>query len=171
VISARPAHPALVSEADFIAAQGISAARGPAPSAAPAAPCRRIYLLAGLLACGVCGRRMESAWSNGKPAYRCRHGHTSAASPDSSRPKNAYIREVRVPPQLPALYLLLTGAPEVTRARRRTRCGADVRSAASPCAVIGYLRVHHIVLTWDPAAGAVQARATGTAKAVTVEAS
>jgi site-specific DNA recombinase len=27
-----------------------------------------------LLACGVCGRRLESAWSNGKPAYRCRHG-------------------------------------------------------------------------------------------------
>ncbi|MGA2830671.1 MAG: recombinase family protein [Streptosporangiaceae bacterium] len=31
VISRKPAHPALVSEADFIAAQGISAARGPAP--------------------------------------------------------------------------------------------------------------------------------------------
>jgi hypothetical protein len=24
--------------------------------------------LAGLLACGTCGRRLESAWSNGKPA-------------------------------------------------------------------------------------------------------
>ena len=31
VISRKPAHPALVSEADFIAAQDISAARGPAP--------------------------------------------------------------------------------------------------------------------------------------------
>lgn len=31
VISDRPAHPALVSEADLIAAQNISAARGPAP--------------------------------------------------------------------------------------------------------------------------------------------
>jgi Recombinase zinc beta ribbon domain len=31
-------------------------------------------LLAGLLECGRCGRRLESAWSNGKPAYRCRHG-------------------------------------------------------------------------------------------------
>jgi site-specific DNA recombinase len=36
---------------------------------------------------------MESAWSNGKPAYRCRHGHTSAAPPDPARPKNAQIRE------------------------------------------------------------------------------
>ena len=38
VISDRPAHPALVSEADFIAAQDVSAARGPAPGAAPAVP-------------------------------------------------------------------------------------------------------------------------------------
>jgi hypothetical protein len=75
VISSRPAHPALVSEDDFIAAQDISAARGPVPQDNPVL---RRYLLAGLLACGLCGRRMESAWSNGKPAYRCRHGRTSA---------------------------------------------------------------------------------------------
>jgi site-specific DNA recombinase len=56
-------------------------------------PEQRRYLLAGLLACGGCGRRMESAWSNGKPAYRCRHGHTSAAPPDPVRPKNGYLRD------------------------------------------------------------------------------
>ena len=65
VISDRPAHPALVSEADFIAAQDVNAARGPVPQDAPVL---RRYLLAGLLACGVCGRRMESAWSNGRAA-------------------------------------------------------------------------------------------------------
>jgi hypothetical protein len=110
VISARPAHPALVSEAGFIAAQDINAARGPAPTVGPAAPGNRRYLLAGLLACGICGRRMESAWSNGKAAYRCRHGHTTAAMPDPGRPKNAYVREDRILPQLPAVYLLLTPA-------------------------------------------------------------
>ena len=89
VISNRPAHPALVSEAGFIAAQDISAARGPAPKAGPAVPHQRRYLLAGLLACGICGRRMESAWSNGKAAYLCRHGHTSAAPPGPGRPGNA----------------------------------------------------------------------------------
>jgi hypothetical protein len=31
VISSKPAHPALVSEADFIVAQDIHAARGPSP--------------------------------------------------------------------------------------------------------------------------------------------
>ena len=88
VISTRPAHPGLVSEADFIAAQAVSAARGSVPPNEPGAPeGRRRYLLAGLLTCGTCGRRMESAWSHGRPAYRCRHGRTtaSAARPGTAR--------------------------------------------------------------------------------------
>ena len=51
---------------------------------------------------------MESAWSNGKPAYRCRHGHTTASKPGPDRVKNAYIREDRILPHLPALHLQLT---------------------------------------------------------------
>ena len=164
VISNRPAHPALVSEADFIAAQDINAARGPAPQGEPVL---RRYLLAGILACGVCGRRMESAWSNGKAAYRCRHGRTSAMTLDPAGPKNTYVREDTLLPHLPALHLLLT-TPAV-RARRRTRAGTDVRPAVSPEQVIGYLREHEITVTWDPAATAVQARATETAKTATVK--
>ena len=128
----------------------------------------RRYLLAGLLACGLCGRRMESARSNGKPAYRCRHGRTSALAPDPARPGNTYIREDKLLPHLPALHLLLT-SPAV-RARRRTRAGADVRSTVSPGEVIRYLREHEITLTLNPAATALQARATQTAKTVTVTA-
>jgi site-specific DNA recombinase len=160
VISARPAHPALVSEADFIAAQGISATRGPDPHGDPAAPHNRRYLLAGLLTCGVCGRRMEPAWSNGKPAYRCRHGHTSAIPPDPGRPKNAYVREDRILPRLPAVYLLLTGTEPATARRRRTRRGMDARGQASAAVVIAYLREHRITLTWDQAAGTLQPSAT-----------
>jgi len=167
VISHRPAHPALVSEDAFVAAQGINAAR--CPRTPQDELVMRRYLLAGLLACGLCGRRMESAWSNGKAAYRCRHGGTSATAPDPSRPKNAYVREDKLLAQLPALHLLLTSP--ATRARRRTRAGADVRSTASPGEVIGYLREHEITLTWNPGAAALQARATQTAKTVTVKAS
>jgi site-specific DNA recombinase len=163
IISNRPAHPALVSEDDFIAAQDVNATRGRAPHGEPVV---RRYLLAGLLSCGVCGRRMESAWSNGKPAYRCRHGHTSAMAPDPARPKNTYIREDKLLPHLPALHLLLT-TPAV-RARRRTRAGADIRATASPGEVIGYIREHEIALTWDPAAASLQARGTQTAKTVTI---
>ena len=138
----RPAHPALVSERNFVAAQDVNAARGPVPQDEPVL---RRYLLAGLLACGVCGRRMESAWTNGKPAYDPRHGRTSVMAPDPARAKNAYVREDKLLPHLPALHLLLTGP--ATRARRRTRAGADVRSTVSPGEVIGYLREHEITLT------------------------
>ncbi len=92
VISARLAHPAIVSEADYIAAQDASASRG------LAGPATRRYLLAGLLRCGRCGRRLESAWSNGKPAYRCRQGHTGATRPDPGQPKNHSI--LRAPARL-----------------------------------------------------------------------
>jgi hypothetical protein len=169
VISNRPAHPALVSEAGFIAAQDISAARGPAPRAVLAAPDQRRYLLAGLLACGTCGRRMESAWSNGKAAYRCRHGHTSAAPPDPGRPKNAYISEDRILPHLRALHLLLTGTQPARR--RRTRRGADTRPQAGAEDVIGYLRDRGITLTYDPAAGTLQAGTGEAAKTVIRKAS
>ena len=67
VISNRPAHPALVSEADFVAAQDISAARGPVPHDEPVL---RRYLLAGLLACGLCG----GGWNQPGPTARPRTG-------------------------------------------------------------------------------------------------
>jgi site-specific DNA recombinase len=169
VISARPAHPALVSEAGFIAAQDIQAARGPASRTALAAPPQRRYLLAGLLACGTCGRRMESAWSNGKAAYRCRHGHTSATPPDTDRPKKAYIREDRVLAHLPALHLLLTAGQHAAR-RRRTRRGIGVRSQLSYDEIADYLREHQTTLTWDQASGTLSA-GTKTVKIFTAKAS
>lgn len=47
VISTAPAHPALVSEPDFVAVQSLRAAREGVPG--------RVHLLAGLLRCGLCG--------------------------------------------------------------------------------------------------------------------
>jgi len=175
VISRRPAHPALVSEADFIAAQDVSARRGPAPCGEPGTPGKRRYLLAVLLVCGACGRRMESAWSNGRAAYRCRHGRTTASAPAPDRAPNAYVREDRVLGWLPALHLLLTGTPAPAARRRRTRRGIDVPPVADPEAAISYLRENEIPLTWDHAAASRQAgRQAGTgatAKTITGKAS
>jgi hypothetical protein len=132
------------------------------------APERRAYLLAGLLRCGACGRRMESAWSNGRPAYRCPHGYTSASAPDPGRPKNAFIREDRVLPHLPALHLLLSGADDRDgRRRRRTRRGAGARYHASPEDVIAALRRNDVTLTFDAAAGALLAEGTAAIQIVT----
>jgi site-specific DNA recombinase len=91
----------------------VSAPRG------PAGPAARRYLLAGLICCGTCGRRLESSWSNGRPAYRCRHGYASATQPGAARLKNVYVREDQIMPHLAALAILLTGHehPKTSRAR------------------------------------------------------
>jgi site-specific DNA recombinase len=139
VISRHPAHAALVSEADFIAAQDAAAPRG------PAGPAARRYLLAGLLACGLCGRRLESAWSHGRPAYRCRHGYSSAAVPDPVRPKSTYLREDQVLPHLAALAILRAGSGIPDRARQ-----ASITAPAQIADLIDQLRADEVFLTYDP---------------------
>ena len=139
VISRHSAHPALVSEADFIAAQDIGAPRG------PAGPAVRRYLLAGLLACGRCGRRLESAWSNGKPAYRCRHGHASATRPEPGRPKNTYVREDQILPHLAAAAIVLA-----TGGQPGGNGTVQVTAPADTADLIGWLRASGAVLTYDP---------------------
>ena len=140
VISRHPAHAALVSEADFIAAQDTGTPRG------PAGPAARRYLLAGLLACGRCGRTLESAWSNGRPAYRCRHGHTSATGP--GRAKNTYVREDQILPHLAAIAILLRGSGQPP-----SRSGQNVAQVSSPAQaaeLIDSLRTAGVILTYDP---------------------
>jgi site-specific DNA recombinase len=159
VISHRPAHPALVSEADFIAAQDASAPRG------PAGPAARRYLLAGLLVCGVCGRRLESAWSNGKPAYRCRHGCTSATSPSPSRPKNLYIREDTILPRLAALAILHAGGASPPANSQPSR--AAITPPAQAADLIDHLRATGVSLIYDPASHVLR---TGTNDAIPVSA-
>jgi site-specific DNA recombinase len=147
IISARPAHTPLVSEQDFVAAQGIHAHRDSATAA------DHRYQLAGLLRCGTCGRRLESCWANSRPAYRCRHGHTSATPRDPNRPKNLYVREDRLLPRLPALYNALVSAePTAVRRRRRTRGGIDVEPPGSETDMISSFRSWDITLTCDPVA-------------------
>ncbi len=142
VISKHPAHAALVSEADFIAAQDTAAPRG------PAGPAVRRYLLAGMLACGRCGRRLESAWSNSKPAYRCRHGHTSATRPEPGRPPNTYVREDQIMPHLAAIAILLA-VPAGTPARGN-RGLTQLTGPDGTAALIDQLRAGGVLLTYDP---------------------
>ncbi len=142
VISKHPAHAALVREADFIAAQDIAIPRG------PARPAVRRYLLAGLLACGQCGRRLESAWSNGKPANRCRHGHASATGPAACRAKNTYVREDQILPHLAAVAILLRGPTQAPGGTSRSI--AQVTGPVQAADLIDNLRTAGVILTYDP---------------------
>jgi hypothetical protein len=76
--------------------------------------------------------------------------------------KNAYIREDRVLPHLPALHQLLAGPQPSQLRRRRTRHGMDVTAPAAGD-VIAYLRQHEITLTYHPAAATLQASTCETA--------
>jgi Recombinase zinc beta ribbon domain len=87
----------------------------------PAGPAARRYLLAGLLRCGICGRRLESSWSNGRPAYQCRHGCTSATRPDPQRAKNLYVREDQILPHPAALAILLAGQKDAQGHQHQAR--------------------------------------------------
>jgi site-specific DNA recombinase len=137
-------HPGLVSEEDFIAVQGLRAQRVAGMAE------RRRYLLAGLLRCGICGRRMESCWAANRPAYRCRHGYSSAVTPNPARPKNAYVREDHILPHLPALHARLTATAPLANQRRRTPRGDEIARPVSAENVTGYLRAREITLSYDP---------------------
>jgi site-specific DNA recombinase len=139
VISTRPAHAALASEGDYVAAQRITVPRG------PAGPAARRYLLAGLLRCGTCGRRMESTWSNGRPAYRCRHGNSSATQPHTDRPKNVFLREDHVLPHLAAMAILLAARPADGNPG-----AAGLTTPVQAADLIDQMRASGLTLTYDP---------------------
>jgi site-specific DNA recombinase len=116
--------------------------------------------LAGLLACGRCWRRLESAWSNGKPAYRCRHGYPSAASPDPGRPKNTYVREDQILPHLAAVAILLASNHQIGGGR-----AAQITNPVEAAVLIDRLRGSGRTLTYDPATRTLR---TGDSIAITV---
>lgn len=149
VISRKPVHPALVSEADFIAVQDISAA-----AHAPVSPSRTADLRWLRAADGIGVVQRQARLPVPPRPY-----HRQQARPGPAHER--LLREDRILPHLSALHLLLT-EPAGGQRRRRTRRGADVRHQPSPEDVTGYLRERQITLTYDPASGTLD---TGTGKA------
>ena len=122
----------------------MTAGQPPSPTRFPlrcAGPIRQPWHAAYVRDYPACG------WSNGKPAYRCRHGHTSAASPDPARPKNTYVREDQILPHLAAIGILLAGV--AGKPGCRNRGPAQVTSPADAAGLIDQLRTDGIVLTYN----------------------
>ncbi|NGY65322.1 recombinase family protein [Lentzea sp. NEAU-D13] len=96
-VSERIAHEPLVDDERFVAVQGMRVAK-PAKDGEV-----RRYLLAGLVVCGLCGRRMDGHWVHGRAGYRCRHGFTSVKRRSDGVPRNLYVREDHLLEALPRL--------------------------------------------------------------------
>ncbi|MEU4770162.1 recombinase zinc beta ribbon domain-containing protein [Actinosynnema sp. NPDC023794] len=90
----------------------------------------RRYLLAGLVVCGVCGRRMDSHWVHGRPGYRCRHGYTSARLRMPGAPALLYWREDRLLERIAVL------ADELGQPLSSTGDGAAALLAAAGIGVV-----------------------------------
>ncbi|MCG8915545.1 zinc ribbon domain-containing protein [Actinokineospora sp. PR83] len=88
------AHEPSVDDATFTAVPGIGTAKNGET---------RRHVLAGLVVCGVCDRRMDGHRVHGHAGYRCRHGYTSAGPRPARAPRNVYAREEHLLDALPGL--------------------------------------------------------------------
>lgn len=93
------------------------------------------YVLAGIIACGHCGRAMYGATGKGKPYYRCsalRPGYAAAAVP--GHPPTYMVREERILAVLDG-WLTTLAAPEAIDATVAAILRADGGSTGEPVEV------------------------------------
>ena len=86
--------------------------------------------------------------TNGKPAYRCRHGHASSARPDPVRPKNTYVREDQILAHLSAMAILLAATARTSA--RHGEASSGSRHQPRQRSLIDQLRERGLTFTYDP---------------------
>ncbi|WP_307873709.1 MULTISPECIES: recombinase family protein [unclassified Frankia] len=126
IYSAAVVHQPLVDDETFAQVQARYNARKVDPSG-PREPkrTRHPYQLRGLMHCGLCQRRMQGSWNNGKPHYRCVYPDQYALANHVHHPRSIYVREelivphldhwlaqAFVPSRLPATIAALTAAQD-----------------------------------------------------------
>ena len=94
------AHEALISRETFDQAQAIIGSRSHALKERKGRTDARHYALRSRLVCGLCNRKLQGAWNHKEPYYRCRYASEYAATSEIDHPKNVYLREADLLPQL-----------------------------------------------------------------------
>lgn len=92
-------HQALVTMEQWEHSQDLLTATTRSTTRSPKAG--RNYVLAGMIRCGGCHRRMEGVWNHGRPYYRCQL-HRDAAVDRDAHPKAMYVREDALVPGVDA---------------------------------------------------------------------
>jgi site-specific DNA recombinase len=99
--SKEPVHEPLINAAIFERVQALLRAKGSADERSPRRT-PRPYALRGLMWCGICGRKMQGSWNNGKPYYRCNFLSQYAVRNKVNHPTSVYLREEQLLPKLDA---------------------------------------------------------------------
>lgn len=104
VWSEAPAHTPIIPLEVFSQVEDLMASRGRNRKGVPdkAHKCKHPYQLRTRLFCGVCERRMQGQWTNGFPYYRCRYPQEYALANEIDHPRNVYLKEEYVVPELDA---------------------------------------------------------------------
>ena len=97
--SREPVHEPLIGTEVFEQVQALQRAKGSASERSPRRTPRG-YALRGIMRCGICGRKMQGSWNNGKPHYRCTFLAEYAAKNKVDHPASVYVREEQLLPEL-----------------------------------------------------------------------
>lgn len=88
-------HPALVDESTWLQAQALMQSRRVMSPRPPRSRPGR-YVLAGLLVCAHCGRRMQGSHSDGRAYYRCKLASADYATVPDGHPRSLAVQERRI---------------------------------------------------------------------------
>ncbi len=89
-------HEATIEPSDFEQAQRIRAAGAHRPTEAKRRTTIRRSTLSGLVACGLCGRRMQGQPNHGHTYYRCRFPSEYALTAQLDHPRTVYVQEAPI---------------------------------------------------------------------------
>lgn len=128
--SPEPQHTALIPRADWEKAQDVLATRKrSSPRRRRAKDPSVVYQLSGLINCDVCRRRMQGQQSHGRTYYRCRHDSDYAPSP--RHPRNVYVREDVLVPELDRWLAQLFDPNNLTQTQAALRTAAELEGQTS----------------------------------------
>jgi DNA invertase Pin-like site-specific DNA recombinase len=99
--SKEPVHEPLIDAESFTQVQSTLCAKSSADERSPRRTPRG-YALRGIMRCGICGRKMQGSWNNGKPHYRCVFLSQYGAKNKVKHPASVYLREEQLLPELDA---------------------------------------------------------------------
>jgi hypothetical protein len=99
------------------------------------------YALKGLVHCGLCGRRMESAWTNDRAYYRCRFPKEYAVSNRIDHPGSVYLPEQAVTAPLDRWLAGLFDAPYLEATIDTLAHAADQETTPEDASIVEARRV------------------------------